>query len=301
MSLTRALRTLEAGAPACCRITRFARPKPARCRRAGWPVLRAGCGILGFAALGAAFASRAANYEPSTVVPPEPVREFRGAWVATVVNIDWPSQKGLSTQEQKAELVAILDRAAQLKLNTIVFQVRPSCDAFYASRIEPWSEYLSGTMGKPPAPFYDPLAFAIEEAHKRGLELHAWFNPYRARLLTAKSFAASNHVTVTRPQLVRHYGEFLWLDPGEKDAQDYSLSVIMDVVQRYDVDGIHFDDYFYPYKVPAGSGKYLDFPDNPSWKRYGTGGKLSRDDWRRENVNRFVERVYKSIKLTKPG
>ena len=118
--------------------------------------------------IGSAFVAQAAIYEPSRVIPPEPTREFRGAWVATVANIDWPSRKALSTQEQKAELLAILDRAVQLKLNAIIFQVRPACDAMYASRIEPWSEYLTGTMGKPPEPFYDPLAFAVEEAHKRG-------------------------------------------------------------------------------------------------------------------------------------
>jgi len=257
-------------------------------------------GILGLAVLGAAFTSQAATYEPSRIIPPEPLREFRGAWVATVANIDWPSRKTLSTQEQKAELLAILDRAAQLKLNAIIFQVRPACDALYASRIEPWSEYLTGTMGKPPEPFYDPLAFAIEEAHKRGLELHAWFNPYRVRLLSASSPVAPNHVSKTHPQLVRRYGDLLWLDPGEKEVQDYSLSVLMDVVKRYDVDGIHFDDYFYPYKARDASGKELDFPDDASWRRFGAGGKLSRDDWRRENVNTFIQRVYKSIKAAKP-
>jgi uncharacterized lipoprotein YddW (UPF0748 family) len=252
------------------------------------------------AATGVAFASLAANYSPSNIIPPQPAREFRAAWVATVANIDWPSQKTLSTREQQAELLAILDRAVQLKLNAIIFQVRPACDAMYASRIEPWSEYLTGTMGKPPEPFYDPLAFAVAEAHKRGLELHAWFNPYRARVLAAGSPAAPNHVSKTRPQLVRQYGKYLWLDPGEKAVQDYSLSVIMDVVKRYDVDGVHFDDYFYPYKERGAAGKDLDFPDDPSWQRFGAGGKLSRDDWRRENVNQFIQRVYKSIKSAKP-
>ena len=258
--------------------------------------------VLGSAltAIGAPYTSSAASYEPSRVVPPAPVREFRAAWVATVANIDWPSHKALSTQEQKAEMLAILDRAAQLKLNAIIFQVRPSCDALYASRIEPWSEYLTGTMGQPPEPFYDPLAFAVEEAHKRGLELHAWLNPYRARLRTATSPVAANHITKTRPQLVRQYGDFLWLDPGEREVQEYSLSVVMDVVQRYDVDGVHFDDYFYPYKASGNGGKELDFPDDSSWRRYGAKGKLSRDDWRRENVNTFIQRVYKSIKAAKP-
>ena len=260
-----------------------------------------GCEILGLSALGVSFAPQAANYEPSRVIPPEPPREFRGAWVATVANLDWPSQKALGTPEQKAELLAILDRAVQLKLNAIIFQVRPACDALYASRIEPWSEYLTGTMGKPPQPFYDPLAFAVEEAHKRGLELHAWFNPYRARLLTAKSPAARNHITQTHPRLVHRYGDALWLDPGEREIQDYSLSVIMDVVKRYDVDGIHLDDYFYPYPLPGSARKDSEFDDDATWRRFGAKGKLSRDDWRRENINTFIHRVYTSIRAAKPG
>src|ERR1035437_4798300 len=246
------------------------------------------------------FRVQAATYQPTKVVPPEPAREFRAAWVATVANIDWPSRKALSTQEQKAELLALLDRAAQLKLNAIIFQVRPACDALYASRIEPWSEYLTGTMGKAPEPFYDPLAFAVEETHKRGLELHAWFNPYRARLRTSTSPVAANHISRVRPQLVRQYGEFLWLDPGEKAVQDYSMSVVMDVVKRYDIDGVHFDDYFYPDKALDGARKEWYFPYYSSWQRFGAGGKLSRDDWRRENVNTFIERLYKSIKSAKP-
>jgi uncharacterized lipoprotein YddW (UPF0748 family) len=269
--------------------------------RADFPALRTFLRLgATLAVIGAAFISGAASYQPSQVVPPAPLREFRAAWVATVANIDWPSRKTLTTQEQKAELLAMLDRAAQLKLNAIIFQVRPACDAMYASRIEPWSEYLTGTMGKPPEPFYDPLAFAVEEAHKRGLELHAWFNPYRAHLRAATSPIAANHISKTHPQLVRQYGEFLWLDPGEREVQDYSLSVVMDVVKRYDIDGVHFDDYFYPYKVSGGAGKDLEFPDDASWQRFGARGKLSREDWRRENVNVFIQRVYKSIKSAKP-
>ena len=242
----------------------------------------------------------AASYAPATLTPPNPVREFRGAWVATVGNIDWPSRRDLSVAEQKAELLAILDRAAQLRLNAIIFQVRPACDAVYASQIEPWSEYLTGTMGKSPQPFYDPLAFAVDEAHRRGLELHAWFNPYRARHENAKSPVSANHISKTKPQLVRHYGRYLWLDPGEKEVQDYSLSVVMDVLKRYDVDGIHFDDYFYPYAVRGPDGGDLEFPDEASWKKYGAGGKLSRDDWRRENVNTFIRRVHEAVRATKP-
>jgi uncharacterized lipoprotein YddW (UPF0748 family) len=243
----------------------------------------------------------AANYEPATVTPPNPRREFRGAWVATVANIDWPSKRGLSTVEQKAELTAMLDHAARLKLNAIIFQVRPACDAMYASAIEPWSEYLTGTMGKAPEPFYDPLAFAVEEAHRRGLELHAWFNPYRALHSSSKSPVAANHVSKMKPHLVKRYGKFLWLDPGEREVQEYSLSVVMDVVKRYDIDGVHFDDYFYPYTEKDSRGEDLDFPDDASWRRFGAGGKLSRADWRRENVNTFVRRVYQSIKATRPA
>jgi uncharacterized lipoprotein YddW (UPF0748 family) len=177
--------------------------------------------------------------------------------------------------------------------------VRPACDALDESKIEPGSEYLTGTMGQAPAPFYDPLAFAVAEAHKRGLELHAWFNPFRVRYSPAKSPVAANHVSKTNPQLVKKYGKFLWLDPGEPDVQNYSLNVVMDVVRRYDVDGAHFDDYFYPYK-DGPSGTAADFPDDASWRRFGARGNLSRDDWRRENVNMFIQRVYKSIKAAKP-
>lgn len=243
--------------------------------------------------------THAAEYVPGNVTPPPVQREFRAAWIATVGNIDWPSRKDLTTAEQKAELVAMLDRAAKIGLNAVIFQVRPACDALYASKLEPWSEYLTGTMGKPPEPFYDPLTFAIEEAHQRGLELHAWFNPYRARHANARSPIAANHISKTRPQLVRQYGSYLWLDPGEREVQEHALNVVLDVVKRYDVDGVHFDDYFYPYKESA-NGRELDFPDESSWKKTGAGGKLARNDWRRENVNQFIQRVNASVKTAKP-
>jgi uncharacterized lipoprotein YddW (UPF0748 family) len=239
-------------------------------------------------------------FKPSKLTPPEPLREYRAAWIATVANIDWPSTNSLTPAQQRAELVTILDRAVELKLNAIILQVRPGCDALYASKIEPWSEYLTGAMGRAPSPFYDPLSFAVQEAHARGLELHAWFNPYRARHASAKSPVSDDHISKKRPELVKSYGRYLWLDPGHKDVQDYSLSVVMDVVRRYDVDGIHFDDYFYPYKEKAPAGGELDFPDEESWKRFGATTGLSRDDWRRQNVNVFIERVYRSIKTEKP-
>ncbi len=250
--------------------------------------------------IAACHAPAAENYLPSLAKPPPLPREFRGAWIATVNNIDWPSKPGLTTEQQKAELVAIMNLAVQLKLNALIFQVRPSCDALYASKLEPWSGYLTGKMGQAPKPFYDPLAFAVEEAHRRGLELHAWFNPYRAHHPAAFFPISREHVSKTRPQLVRSYGGNLWLDPGEKEVQEYSLKVITDVVRRYDIDGVHLDDYFYPYQEKDAAGKYVDFPDWSSWRKYvATGGKLPRNDWRRENVNGFIQRLYNSIKAEK--
>lgn len=232
--------------------------------------------------------------------PPVP-REMRGVWVATVGNIDFPSRKGLGADQQKAELRAILDRAKALNLNTVIFQVRPTGDALYESKIEPWSEYLSGTQGMPPAPYYDPLAFAVDEAHQRGLELHAWFNPYRARYSRAASPMAASHLGVRRPDLVRTYGRFLWMDPGEPEVQHHSLSVILDVVRRYDVDGVHLDDYFYPYKERDANGKILPFPDDASWAKYrAAGGALARDDWRRSNIDAFMRDLYEGVKREKP-
>ena len=228
-------------------------------------------------------------------------REFRAAWVATVANIDWPSKRGLTTAEQQRELIAILDRAVELNLNAIVFQVRPHCDALYASQLEPWSEYLTGTMGQAPEPFYDPLEFVVTEAHRRGLELHAWFNPYRALHPGSKGKIGDLHVSKTKPDIVREYGKHQWLDPGEPGAADHSLAVIMDVVSRYDVDGVHFDDYFYPYQIEDENKKKVPFPDEASWKKaQAAGNTLSRDDWRRQNVDRLIQRVAEEIKSAKP-
>ena len=240
-------------------------------------------------------------YQPVTVAPPPPPREFRGVWISVVAsNQDWPSAPGLPVAQQKAELISLLDRAAQLHFNAVILQIRPSSDALYASPIEPWSERLTGTMGRAPEPFYDPLAFAIQEAHKRGLELHAWFNPFRALHPLSKSIVAPSHITKTHPELVREYDTQFWLDPGEPAVRDYVVRVVMDVVRRYDVDGVTFDDYFYPYPVKNALGRKLDYPDEASWRRYGLRSGLPRDDWRRQNVNQFVQSVYQSIKGAKP-
>ncbi len=263
--------------------------------------------------------------------PPAVPREFRAVWVATVANIDWPSKRDLSVAQQQAEIVAILDRAKELNLNAVVLQVRTSADALYDSALEPWSEYLTGTQGKAPEPFYDPLKMWVDEAHQRGLELHAWFNPYRARSNQAKSVNAKNHIANTNPAVVKTYGGFLWMDPGEAAASEQTLKVILDVVRRYDIDGVHIDDYFYPYPLPMPGTAVpppsaddtpqaraeLPFPDEPAWQAYlknvaaqpGAGGvgngaqstaaKLSRADWRRQNVNNLIERIHFGIKSEK--
>jgi uncharacterized lipoprotein YddW (UPF0748 family) len=233
--------------------------------------------------------------------PPAVRREFRGVWVATVGNIDWPSRRGLSTEQQQAELRAIFDKAAGLNLNAVVLQVRPMADALYDSKLEPWSEFLTGTAGQPPEPFYDPLAFAVREAHARGLELHAWLNPYRARVPAARAPSADSHLVKTRPDLAKPYGKHHWLNPTHPEVQEHSLRVFLDVVRRYDIDGIHMDDYFYPYPENDAGGQPIPFPDGDTWAAYQkSGGTLNRDDWRRDAVNRFVERLYKETKAAKP-
>jgi len=231
--------------------------------------------------------------------PPPLKREFRAVWVATVGNIDWPSKKGLTADEQKKELVAMFDRFKELNFNAVVLQVRPMCDAFYDSKLEPWSEFLTGEQGKSPG--YDPLAFAVAEAHRRGLELHAWFNPYRAAGSMSKSAPAANHLTKTRPDLAKEYGKHHWLNPTHPVVQKHSLAVMLDVVMRYDIDGVHMDDYFYPYAEKDAAGAEIPFPDDDTWNLYNqAGGKLSRDDWRREAVNKFVRTLYADVKAAKP-
>jgi len=247
---------------------------------------------------------------PAGDQPPPAPREFRAAWVSTVANIDWPSKPNLPAEKQQAEAIAILDRAKALNLNAIVLQVRPAADAIYPSKLEPWSEYLTGAQGQPPSPWYDPLKFWVTQAHARGLELHAWFNPYRARHNGAKSPAAANHITRTNPAAVKTYGKYLWMDPGEDAAVKQTLDVVLDVVRRYDIDGVHIDDYFYPYPIeaPVMTGAEgaalegrtakteLDFPDDASWQRYvAGGGRLDRASWRRQNVNRLIEALYEGI------
>ncbi|MBC7673619.1 MAG: family 10 glycosylhydrolase [Polaromonas sp.] len=231
--------------------------------------------------------------------PPPVAREFRAAWVASVSNIDWPSKPGLSARAQQAELIAILDRAVELHLNAIILHVRTAADALYDSRLEPWSEYLTGQQGLAPEPAYDPLAFAVREAHARGIELHAWFNPFRAFHPSSKTpDTALTHVTRTGIVSAPRYGTHRWMDPGDPRVRAHSLAVIMDVVKRYDIDGVHIDDYFYPYReTDPVTKKEIPFPDDSSWAAYQRGGGLlARDDWRRDNVDVFVRDMYRAVR-----
>jgi uncharacterized lipoprotein YddW (UPF0748 family) len=243
------------------------------------------------------FAFIAANLFPQST-PPK--REFRAAWVATVTNLDWPSSPGLPVATQKQELINLLDELNRDGVNTIIFQIRTECDAFYSSSFDPWSYWLTGSQGTAPFPYYDPLEFAVDEAHKRGMELHAWFNPYRAERSVGNYATATNHVTKAHPEWVLQIGTFKFLNPGLPDVRNYVSSVIYDVVSRYDVDGVHFDDYFYPYppnNMTATSAN--DALDNAAFAA-DPRGFTNKYNWRRDNVNILVKQVYDTIQTVKP-
>lgn len=229
--------------------------------------------------------------------PPKAMQEFRAAWIATVANINWPSKPGLSTAEQQQEAIDLLNLLQRLNFNAAILQIRPQTDALYKSNLEPWSYFLTGAQGKAPDPYYDPLEFWVEAAHDRGMELHVWLNPYRAHHTSGGEESATS-VVKSKPELVVKLkdGQY-WMDPSKKEVQDHSAAVVRDIVKRYDIDGVHFDDYFYPYESYNGGA---DFPDEQSWNAYQKGGgRLSKGDWRRESVNTFIERVYKEIKAEK--
>ena len=229
--------------------------------------------------------SLAQSYVESREKAPSPDREFRAAWIACVYNIDWPSRKGLSAQRQQAELTRILDRMASLRMNAVIFQVRPQADALYRSRIEPWSPWLTGTMGRDPG--YDPLAYCIKQAHARNIEVHAWFNPFRATPHRDHR-VSPDHVSRTHPSIIRDFKLHRWMDPASSFTRRRALDVIADVVRRYDVDGIHIDDYFYPYPDLVKGRATPDFPD----------GKTPSQ--RRAYVDSFVRGMYSKVKGIKP-
>jgi uncharacterized lipoprotein YddW (UPF0748 family) len=223
----------------------------------------------------------------------QPKYEFRGVWVATVDNIDFPSVKYLASDSQKAEFIKLLDMNRRNGMNAVIVQIRPAADAFYPSQYEPWSEWLTGTQGKPPVPYYDPLDFMITETHKRGMEFHAWMNPYRAEFNVGKSSIAPTHITRIHPEWFLYYGGKKYFDPGNKEVQQFVNSVVKDVVSRYKIDAVHFDDYFYPYRI---AGK--EFGDTASYRKYGNG--LDKEAWRRSNVDSIILLLGKTIKKENP-
>ncbi len=192
--------------------------------------------------------------------------EMRGVWMATLLNIDWPSSSNLTTRQQKQEIISILDHHQSVGINALFLQVRPAADAFYNSSYEPWSQWLTGVQGKEPRPYYDPLEFWIKESHRRGMELHAWFNPFRAAVNEDVGLLYRDHIVHKHPQWFVSYGGRVYFNPGLSQVRDYVTKVIMEVVNRYDIDGVHFDDYFYPYKVES-----QEFSDHATYNEWGAG------------------------------
>lgn len=232
----------------------------------------------------------------STAQTKFPKREIRAVWVATVYNIDWPSRSGLPVEEQKRELIEMLEQHKKNGMNAIVYQVRPACDAMYDSKLEPWAKWITGVQGKAPDPYYDPLEMMVEECHKRNMELHAWFNPFRAVSGYENKTLDSSHIAVRHPEMIITYGENKLLNPGLPETRAYVSSVIADVVRRYDIDAVHMDDYFYPYKIEgeifADHEAFDSFPGNFSDEEI--------DDWRRNNVDLAIQQIQDSIKALKP-
>ena len=217
--------------------------------------------------------------------------EFRAVWVATVDNIDWPDSPTIYAHIQKAAFLKLLNMHQRNGMNAVIVQIRPAADAFYPSPFEPWSQWLTGVQGQAPFPYYDPLEFMITETHKRGMEFHAWMNPYRAVFSITNSSISSTHITRQHPEWFITYGDKKYFDPGNKDVQRYVTNVVKDVVKRYQVDAVHFDDYFYPYRI---AGK--EFPDDAKYRQYGNG--MSKDTWRRSNTDSIIVMLGKAIKET---
>jgi uncharacterized lipoprotein YddW (UPF0748 family) len=223
-----------------------------------------------------------------------PKRECRAAWIATVLNLDWPLNKTQTPEAQRQQLLDILDKHKAAGLNAVFLQIRTNSDAFYPTDLAPWTEWLTGTQGKAPEPFYDPLVFAITESHKRGLEFHAWFNPYRAVSNVTTAVLAENHIAKKHPEWLLAFGNARILDPAIPEVREHVTQVVMDVVRRYDIDGVHFDDFFYPYPSTG-----LSYNDDSTFTRYSRGFS-DKGNWRRDNVDLLIKNVADSIKTTKP-
>ena len=222
-----------------------------------------------------------------------PKREFRGAWVASIANIDWPSQKGLSSADQKREYDTIVEHHKSLGINALLVQVRAASDAFYAKGNEPWSEWLMGEQGKSPAPFYDPMAYMIQETHENGLEFHAWLNLNRGKHRLAGS-VMEDHLIYRKPEWFLSYGDYELYNFGLPEVRQYILDLVMNIVREYDIDGIHFDDYFYPYKVNG-----LTLKDGEAFVKYGANFS-NIEDWRRHNIDLVIKSISDAIKERKP-
>lgn len=221
-----------------------------------------------------------------------PKREFRAAWVATIENIDWPSKKTLSSFKQKEEFLQILDVHKKVGINAVFVQVRSASDAFYAKSTEPWSEWLSGTQGKAPDPYYDPMNFMIEEAHSRNLEFHAWLNLNRGTHKNPKSIT-NDHITKKKPEWFVSYGGYKLYNFGIPEVREYIKDLVVNMVKTYDVDGIHFDDYFYPYAIAGET-----FNDAATFKKFGKGFD-NIADWRRQNINLLIKDISDAISVEK--
>jgi uncharacterized lipoprotein YddW (UPF0748 family) len=230
---------------------------------------------------------------PTGAGRPREVTEMRGVWLATVANRDWPSRPGLTPAQQRTELIAHLDAAVRDRLNTVIFQVRPTADALWPSPYEPWSQYLTGTQGR--APGWDPLKTAVEEAHVRGLQLHAWFNPYRIANHTDLTRLVASHPARKHPDWVVVYGGKLYYNPGLPQVRVFVEDAILDAVKKYPVDAVHFDDYFYPYPVAGQT-----FDDDAAYDRYG-GGFTDRAAWRRDNIDKLIRETAARIRQVRPG
>lgn len=237
----------------------------------------------------AAAVSRASAGTPARAA----TAEFRGMWIASVSNVDWPSESGLSAAEQRAELLALLDTAVERRLNAVILQVRPAADAFWPSKLEPWSQWLTGEQGVDPG--WDPLGTAVAEAHARGLELHAWFNPYRVANHTDLDRLVSTHPARRNPGWTVEYGGKLFYNPGVPEVRRFVQEAMLDAVTRYPVDAVHWDDYFYPYPV---DGEYFD--DDDAYERYGASFD-SRADWRRHNTDTLVSEMSARLRALRPA
>lgn len=226
-------------------------------------------------------------------IRPRQDRELRGVWIASVANMDWPSKAGLTPAEQQREISALFDVVQKTNMNAVFVQVRPCADTFYPSKLAPWSHYLSGTQGTDPG--YDPLAYMIAEAHRRNLQFHAWFNPYRVSGQDSFAQLSPNNIARQHPEWVIKYGGKLYFNPGLPAVREHLVAVIMEVVKGYEVDGIHFDDYFYPYPIAN-----TPFPDQAAFQAHGA-GFTNVADWRRDNVNRLISELALRIRAVNPA